>query len=275
MWFIELFDAPEMDYLDAIKKWIGKFDTHYSRFRADSLVSKMSRTTGEYRLPDDAEPMFDLYKELYDASDGLITPLIGQTLSDAGYDATYSLQPQKLQVPPAWEDCLIYDYPLLTVKKPVLLDLGALGKGYLVDIIGDLLQKNGVEHYVINAGGDIFCCTPMPIEVALENPFKTAEAVGIAKIANQALCGSAGNRRVWANFTHILNPKTLLSPQHLAAVWVTADTTMLADALTTALFFMPPEELHKRYTFNYGLVTEQSEIQTSKDFPARFFTNLD
>ena len=52
----------------------------------------MARAAGQYHLPDDAKPMFDLYYKLYAATDGKCTPLIGQVLVDAGYDANYSLQ---------------------------------------------------------------------------------------------------------------------------------------------------------------------------------------
>ncbi|HVY56038.1 MAG TPA: FAD:protein FMN transferase, partial [Thermodesulfobacteriota bacterium] len=88
--------SPEREkaLLDAIRTRISDFDKAYSRFRDDSLVAEMSRKAGEYRLPDDALPMLSLYRELYDISGGLVTPLVGQTLSDAGYDAAYTLRPR-------------------------------------------------------------------------------------------------------------------------------------------------------------------------------------
>ena len=105
--------------LKAVQDRIGVFDETYSRFRQDSLISKIASQAGEYILPADAKLLFDLYFKLYKLTNGLMTPLVGQVLVDAGYDAQYSLIPKPLSQPPAWEEVLIYDCPKLTVKQPV------------------------------------------------------------------------------------------------------------------------------------------------------------
>lgn len=271
-WEIEIsgsVDAAQI--LKAVKDRIEEFDKNYSRFRSDSIITKMSRKAGTYTLPIDAKPMMDLYWELYKITNGLMTPLIGQVLSDAGYDAQYSLQPRTPVSPPEWEECIGYDFPVLEIKQPVLLDFGAAGKGYLVDIIADLLKTHGCQEFFINAGGDILHQGFEAVEIALEHPEELDQAVGIAHINNQALCGSAGNRRVWAGYNHIINPATLQSPQHIKAVWVCAGSTMLADALATALYFASPTSLLKRYTFSYGIIGNDLSLISSKNFPATFF----
>jgi len=273
-WSIELYDVDHFPaQLKAmILARIELFDKDYSRFREDSLVTKMSKQAGMYLLPDDAKPLFDLYKELYEMSKGSVTPLIGQTLADAGYDAAYSLQSKPLVRPPAWDDVLSYDFPNLTFSKPALLDVGALGKGYLVDIIGELLETQGRGAYCIDAGGDMrHRQGSQTLQVGLEHPTQAELAIGVASIANESICGSAGNRRTWGDYHHIIDPATLQSPRHIAAVWVIADSTLLADALTTALFFMSPQALAKRYTFKYALVRSDYSLEHSADFPANFF----
>ena len=97
----ELDEAEKSDLFSKIKNRIDIFDKTYSRFRADSLVTKMSRESGTFTLPADAEAMFSLYRNLYLRTNGLVTPLIGNLISDAGYDAEYSLkQKKKLEKPP-------------------------------------------------------------------------------------------------------------------------------------------------------------------------------
>jgi FAD:protein FMN transferase len=271
-WEIELLDSKETpEIIEALEKRIEVFDKDYSRFRTDSLVTMMSQKAGVYTLPADAKSMFDLYQELYKLSNGLVTPLIGQALSDAGYDCDYSLKPKAMKISPKWDEYLEYKFPKLLVKKPILLDFGACGKGYLVDIIGELLREHGCKEFVINAGGDILHLGNKAVEIALENPENSAEAIGIASIKNQAICGSAGNKRAWSEYNHILNPITLKSPDSLSAVWVVARTAMFADALTTALYFVSPNELLKSYNFSYALINSDKSLVSSKDFPARFF----
>jgi len=254
-----------------IDERIEEFDKNYSRFRDDSLVTEMSKRAGEYTLPEDAKPMMDLYEKMYRITGGLMTPLIGQVLVDAGYDAEYSLQPKPLTAPPAWDDVIDYHFPTLTLKKPVLLDFGAMGKGYLIDIVGELLERNGIREYTIDAGGDIRHTGGEPLRVGLENPLDFTEALGIATIADQSICGSAGNRRAWANYHHIMNPATLSSPTDILAVWATAKTTLLADALTTALFFTDYKILHQHFPFEFLLIKADASVYYSPYFPGETF----
>jgi thiamine biosynthesis lipoprotein len=276
-WVIEIYQdlgpPAEKILLDQITIFIADFDKNYSRFRSDSRVTKMSKAAGTYTLPEDAQPMFDLYKQLYEMSDGSVTPLIGQVLSDAGYDADYSFRPQKLASPPSWQSALDYDFPILTIKQPVLLDFGALGKGYLVDLLARLLKEHGYQSFCINAGGDIYCQnTEAPLQIGLEHPDDPTLAIGVASIDGQSLCGSAGNRRAWGPFHHIMDPYTLSSASHLKAVWATAATTMLADAMATALYFVLPATLKKHYTFEYALLKNDCSIEYSSGFPGKFFS---
>jgi len=274
-WEIELLTevsaGTAADAMRAVRRRIERFDKAYSRFRADSLVTAMSQRTGSFKLPADAAPMLDFYRSLYDVTDGAVTPLIGQVLADAGYDAAYSLQPGRLHRPPAWDDVLSVVDGKLTVRQPVLLDFGAAGKGYLVDIVGETLRAHGVTAFCIDAGGDILYRGTTPLEVGLEHPDDPAMAIGVVRLQAGALCGSAGNRRQWAGFHHIIDPRKLESPRHIRAVWVTAATTMLADGLTTALYFAPAGRLRQHFEFEYALIRDDFSLERSVGFPAGFF----
>lgn len=252
---------------------IAEFDKTYSRFRKDSWVTKLAHRAGTYELPDDAEPLLSFYKQLYDATGGLVTPLIGQVMNDAGYDARYSLTSKVLSRPPKWEEVISCSGNTLSMERPALLDFGAAGKGYLVDIVGGIIQSAGITEYVINAGGDILHKTAagQSIEVGLENPFDTSQAVGIVALSNQSLCASAGSRRAWGRYHHLINPQTLKPVQEIAATWAVADNAMLADGLATALFFVPPQTLIKTFKFRYAVLYDDMGLEYSKDLPVTLF----
>lgn len=274
-WVMELNNNVFTEALQsALLKRVDEFDKTYSRFRSDSFVTSLSHQTGTITLPYDMKPLLDLYAHLYKVTNGKVTPLIGQTLSDAGYDAEYSLKPGQLVQPPNWESTLYYNDTSITMHKPALLDFGAAGKGYLVDLLADMLKSHDITSFVINAGGDIFIYnSPEPLQVGLENPHSMNQVIGIAEMQNGSICGSAGNRRAWANFTHILDPEQLNSPSHIIATWITAETTMLADGLSTALYFTEPEILQTAYNFEYAIVYAGLTLKKSKLFPAKFFTS--
>ena len=278
-WSIEIFDtvteSAAAEINAAIQKRIAEFDKQYSRFRDDSLVARMAKDAGTYQLQADAKPLLDLYRKLYELTAGAVTPLIGRTMEAAGYDADYSLKPGTVVAPPAWDDVLEYDFPYLTLRQPVLLDFGAAGKGYLADIVGTVIARFGVENYYIDAGGDIVhhTSTGQAVDIALEDPTDPEAAIGIAHLSSGSLCGSSGSRRNWGKFHHIIHPVTLKSPTDIAAVWAAAGSGLLADGLTTALYFADPGALLEHLDFEYAVVGADMSLRRSDGFPADFFTS--
>lgn len=268
-------DGTWAELLPRINARIQTFDTVYSRFRDDSLVYEMSQKAGTYAMPTDGYKLLQLYERLYRATDGKLTPLIGQAIADAGYDADYSLrQMHELQSPPKWEDVLSYDEDSLRVKQRVLLDFGAAGKGYLIDLVAEIMEQADIATFSINAGGDILQRSAQNDELAigLENPIDVSEAIGVVKLTNKSLCASAGSKRKWAGYHHILDPVKLESPSEIIATWVLADDTMTADGISTALFFSSPEKLQQEFDFSYALLTSDMNLQRDKYFPAEVFT---
>lgn len=275
-WQIDLPDgllaSSREKLITKIQERITIFDRDYSRFREDSLVTAISKKAGLYTLPSDAEPLFLLYESLYGLTKGAVTPLIGNVLSDAGYDASYSLQSKDLEQPLPWQEVLERKSLELLVKKPVILDFGAAGKGYLIDIVAEIIRGENITSFCVDAGGDmVYDNSSDALRVGLEHPTDPEKVIGVATILNQSLCGSAGNRRAWGKFHHIINPHTLESPHHILAVWVVAETTLLADGLTTALFFTEPDRLAKEYQFEYVIVHQDFSIKKSANFPGEIF----
>ena len=280
VWWLGIYQTVDATDWSALQKQIlariDSFDRTYSRFRDDSLVTAMSREAGSYDLPNDATVLLDWYRQLYDVTDGRVTPLIGQALSDAGYDAHYGFETKTMSAVPSWDAVMAYKAPILKTTQPVLLDVGAAGKGYLVDIIAELLQEAGIIKYCVDAGGDMVVRNVEPtLRIGLENPHDSSQVIGIATISEGALCGSAGNRRRWGEFNHMLDPQTLRSPQHIAAVWVMAATALEADGLTTALYFSDLATLQTAFAFEYALLFADGTLERSAGFEAEVFGETD
>jgi thiamine biosynthesis lipoprotein len=109
--------------------------------------------------------------------------------------------------------------------------------------------------------------------VGLEHPDDPTLAIGVANVKNRSICGSSGSRRKWDRFHHTINPHTLTSPTEIKAVWTIADTCMLADILSTALFLDPQPDLYKDFNFEYVLLYKDNTAEKSKDFPGELFTS--
>lgn len=276
-WWIGVYEPLRANILIHLKKIIAErielFDRTYSRFRPDSLVARIANKAGTYRMPPDGARLFAFYRRLYKLSNGLVTPLIGQVLVDAGYDAHYRFTPRALTKPPLWDDVLAIHDTILVAKQPILLDVGAAGKGYLVDIVSELLARNGVTQFCVDASGDLRSQGLQgPLRIGLEHPDNPDQVIGVANLQHGAICGSAGNRRAWGVYHHIINPQTLESVRNVRAVWTTAHSTLIADGLATALFFVPPDCLASHFRFSYCIVYGNGTVHMSKRFPATLFT---
>ena len=284
-WECDFFEFLSVEKVALLQKKmfarIEEFDAVYSRFRSDSLVSRISHQAGRYAFPEDAKQLFAVYRALYGVTDGMFTPLVGSLMEEIGYDASYSLQPKKqFSTLPDWDEVLSFTDTKLMTTKPVLLDFGAGGKGYLVDLLAELLQQEGIRAYCLDGGGDLLyrATTNQTLRVGLEHPQNPQQIIGVAEIHNQSICGSAGNRRAWRDYHHLMNPKTLQPADQYLASWVVADSGLVADSLATAIMFMDDEMLKQVQhdtlggkKFEYLLLLPEFTIKKSDNFPAELY----
>jgi thiamine biosynthesis lipoprotein len=274
-WSIDTPDPLGQEVTAQVLERIERFDVAYSRFRPDSLVSQLAVTPGSVTLPPDAPALFGLYRALYEATRGSLSPLIGDVLNHLGYDPTYRLTslPGPADPVPPFDDVLRLDGDTLTTYRPVTIDLGAAGKGFLVDLIAGLLVECGVRDYTIDASGDLRHAGSGPEKIALENPRDPTRALGVVTLENRSLAASATNRRVWGDgLHHIVDALTGLPTRLVEATFVVADSAAVADGVATALFFTPPDALGEVFTFDWVMMMSDGELRASPQFPGEVFS---
>ena len=215
-----------------------RFDWVWSRFRPDSLVAQMRAGTGSWDLPAESAALSELYARLYRVTKGAVNPWIGSSLERIGYGPGYELLPSGAPEPaPLWDADHVWEGTAVVLKYPAVLDIGAAGKGLLVDRFGAILADAGHDEFVIDGSGDILHAGAEPVRAALEHPYSADEAIGLVDFQGKSLCASAGNRRAWGDgFHHLLDARTGAPVRAVVAAWALADDAMTADALATALF---------------------------------------
>lgn len=258
--------------LHAVHRRCEGFDKQWSRFRDDSLVARIAESPGTWRLPDDAPPLLELYRRLYEATGGAVSPLVGRALEQLGYDRSYSLRPAGPVAPiPRWEDAIAWDGETLTTLAPVVLDIGAAGKGRLVDLVAEVLRGSGVLGFTIDASGDILHAGASPLRVGLEHPLDPSRAIGIAVVDGGAICASASNRRSWPGAHHIVDALTGVPTGRVIATWALARDAAVADGVATALFFADPEALGVEFEVEWVRMMHDQTVQSSAGFPGELF----
>ncbi len=269
-WVIETDDELPKELKQTIDYRLSEFDKTYSRFRDDSLVRTMTDTSGMFEFPNDVQDIVSFYKKIYDVTGGKVTPLIGSALERAGYDKNYSLLERPMLPTPKWEEVMQWQGAIVTTTSPVVLDIGAAGKGYAVDIVAEILRQHGVLAYVIDASGDIQHRGKTIEYIGLEDPHNPSRVVGVMEVQNMSLCASASNRRRWGKWHHIIDPTNNQPVRDIIATWVVAESTMIADGLATALFFVSPEKLAD-WQFQYVRLYGNGRLEHSTNLKGELF----
>jgi FAD:protein FMN transferase len=258
---------------------VREFDATYSRFRPDSLVSRIAAapTGGRFAFPDDSIALFDLYDRLFTATGGAVDPLVGHDLELLGYDPAYSLTPTPERVRAeeraAWDTDVVRDDTTIVTHRPVVIDVGAAGKGYLVDLVAAILREAGATGFVIDGSGDLRHAGAHAIRVGLEHPHDPRLVIGVANLQDGALCASAVTRRAWGDgLHHLLDARTGVPAREVIATWVVAEDAALADGLATALFITDPDRLAQTFRFAYVRMLTDGRAVVSPNFDGELFT---
>lgn len=261
---------------------IEAFDVTWSRFRPDSTVRALARGGPPVPLPPDAGPMLDLYAALAEATDGAVNPLVGASLERLGYDAAHTFRDRgPLAAPAGWRQTLRWRDGVLELRHPATIDVGALGKGRLVDLVLDRVLAEATGDVVVDASGDL-AMRGRPQRIGLEHPFDTQRAIGVWEVTDAALCASATNRRAWpayssegatgATLHHVLDARTGRPVRTVAATWAVATDAMTADAIATALFFDGGPRLAHERGVEWVRMTTDGRVEWSPGCAAELFT---
>jgi len=275
-WNVTLWDCggDECIYLQKdIQEQVYAFEQTFSRFIKTSYLQSLTHTTGIQSVPSDFVKILLLYKKLYTSSQKKFTPLIGSILDDLGYDEQYSFTAKKtVRQPPDFDDAVhVLDEQTIDIRQPVYFDIGAAGKGFLVDKISTYLRIHECKKFLVDAGGDLFYKGDEKIRIGLEHPEDASKAIGVLEFSGGAFCGSGCGKRAWGEYCHIIDPEYVRLPRDIRATWVMADSTALADGLATCLFLGEPELFQKDFSFEYCIVDENYKIKHSAGFLAEWF----
>jgi thiamine biosynthesis lipoprotein len=254
---------------------IDAFDRTWSRFRPDSAVSAVAGSGGTFTAPD-AAPLLDALAAVAAATGGAVNPLVGASLASLGYDARYSLRAgEPVAAPADWRQVLTWRDDTVTLGRPATIDVGALGKGRLVDLVLEVVTAATGSDVTVDAGGDL-AVRGRPQRIGLEHPFNARRAIGVWEVTDAALCASAVNRRSWpgvdgAMLHHVLDARTGLPVRTIAATWATAADAMTADAVASALFFDGGPRLAHEWGVEWVRMTTDGRVEWSPGCRAELF----
>ncbi|MGE0643733.1 MAG: FAD:protein FMN transferase [Nitrospira sp.] len=136
-------------------------------------------------------------------------------------------------------------------RPDVFLDLSGIAKGYGVDRVAELMTAHGIDHYMVEIGGEIrvrgLKGHETPWRIAIEKPLSGERSVHTMLALSDIALATSGNYRNFfeidgRRYSHTIDPTTGRPvDHHLVSVTVLAQTSMSADAWATAFQVLGPE----------------------------------
>ncbi|OCG08085.1 thiamine biosynthesis protein ApbE [Gilliamella sp. wkB178] len=140
------------------------------------------------------------------------------------------------------------NHSIFLKRKGMQIDLGAIAKGYIADVIKEVLVKHNIHQAMINLGGNVLTIGDSPLSddknwhVGLKKPFsRNQELVGIINVNNRSVVTSGIYERFFYQhnhlYHHILNPFTGYPlDNELESVTIISKSSLEGDIYSTILY---------------------------------------
>ncbi len=276
LWNIECFfdNTQTIEYTTALQKEIEEqiqaFESTYSRFCDDSALTALN-TTGTVKNDSDLVDMIFLGEKMNSDTGGVFDIFIKEQLEEKGYGSkggTEKIRYIKKDLP----NRFYVEQNSIFLNSQKQVDLGGIGKGYLIDKLAKYLRDSGVTDFIINGGGDIFVSTDKvdPMVIYLQHPTEKETSIGELVLSNQSMCASSSFQRVWEYDGKIQN-HFVSDKEVVAAAYVVAKDTTIADMLATVFCILAEEEgqikkIAEIYSAEYLVIGTDGKVLQSDQF---------
>lgn len=251
---------PEgIDLKDSIEAEMRRFEKSLSVFDSASVISKINRN--ECMLTDTLfEIMYNEAFAVSELSGGAFDITVAPLVNVWGFGFRSSQFPSNEQIDSilafvGYRKIALDDHTIYKDDARIMLDAGAIAKGYSVDIIAELLSRAGCENYLVEIGGEVACrgknskgnAWSVGISKPDENPLPTNDVQQVLQITDMAMATSGNYRQFYyrdgKKYSHTIDPRTGYPVDHnLLSATIVARSCMHADALATACMVLGVKE---------------------------------
>ena len=232
-------------------EWFRRIERTCSRFDPQSEVRQLATRVNEpVHVSDILFGTASFALALADETGGAFDPTVGRRMEHRGFDRNYRTGERAMAValdeaPPDYRDVHVDDdQRTLMLGRELVLDLGAVAKGFAIDMAAQELRE--LEHFAIDAGGDLYLAGHnehgAPWHVGIRHPRDPKTTIAELAVSGTAVCTSGDYlRRNAAGDHHIMDPRTGETTREVVSATVVAPLAMVADGLATAAFVLGPD----------------------------------
>lgn len=176
--------------------------------------------------------------------------------------------------------CIQIEGNTVTLTDPeARIDLGGIAKGYIADRLKEYLISEGIEHALIDLGGNMLTLggryDGSAFRIGIQRPFaETGTVMAAVSVRDKSVVSSGDYERYFEKdgvvYHHILDPDTGYPVQNdLDQVTIISDESVDGDALSTTCFTLGLEDGMKLIRSLDGVeavfVTKDGKLHTSSD----------
>jgi thiamine biosynthesis lipoprotein len=225
---------------------VTRIEAKYSRYREDSLLSRINAAAGSQAVEVDEETLRLLmfadacYRQsegLFDATSGVLRRAWNfreaRVPSQVELDAILPLV--------GWDKVEIEGARVRLAQAGMQLDFGGFGKEYAVDRAARVMRDAGAASAMVSLAGDLAILGPQPggepWRVGIRHPRRDDKLLATLPVSSGALATSGDYERFievdGVRHCHILDPRTGRSARGLQSVTVQASSCLIAGSATT------------------------------------------
>ena len=252
--------APDSIYNASLRK-LHELEGMMSFYRESSEVALLNRKAGRetVKISDWMLLVLEQAGEVSSLSDNAFSILLAPLIQLWRKSGTENKLPSNDEINKALSLCksenLVLDKAVGTAyltKTGSMIDLGGIGKGFVADVCCDLYKDMQASSAFINLGGNVKVLgnrpDGKPWSVGLQHPDRPrSSCFGAVECAGLSVVTSGGYERYQeingVRYHHIIDRKTgYPSEPDLKSVTVLSESSMQADALSTAAFVLGLED---------------------------------
>ncbi len=231
-----------------------------SLWEKESIISRFNANDSTIMADAFFQKTFTLAQQVSSETDGYFDCTIGPLVQAWGFglgkrDSMSQEKVAQLLERVDYKDVKLVKGKLFKKNPAMLIDFNAIAQGITVDELASLFRSRGIQHFIIDVGGEVFASASKPDgsrwRVGIEQPSENQESdrviQQVVSLQNLGLATSGSYRQYYEDggkrFAHIIDPKTGYPVTHsLLSVSVLASSAGLADAYATAFLAMGQEK---------------------------------
>lgn len=260
---ITLYDHQNEDTLDKAFSRLSELENILSINKTGTELDEVNANAGIKAVKVSSDTLNVIKKglEYSKLSNGYLDITVGPLVKLWGIGTDNARVPSQEEIDEAkalvnynWLHINEEDSTVFLEKEGMIIDLGAIAKGYAADEISELLKANNVESALIDLGGNVFTLGTKADgslwKVGVQNPEKARnDTIGLVTVADKSVVTSGVYERVYEDpvtgksYHHILNPFTGYPyDNNILGVSIISDKSIDGDSLSTTLFALGIDE---------------------------------